>query len=77
MAGRGAGQDREPRFGVLLTQGTLYSTGLQLANVSVGLIVGSLYWRYVNRTLGAREMLVISALLGSTAALLCVAIEFR
>lgn len=43
---------------------------------SVGLIVGSLFWRYVNRILGARGMLVISAALGSTAALICVAIEY-
>ena len=55
------------------TAGSLY---VLVISSSVGLIVGSLFWRYVNRMLGARGMLVISALLGSTAALICVGIEY-
>jgi Na+/melibiose symporter-like transporter len=55
------------------TAGSLY---VLVISSSAGLIAGSLFWRFVNRALGARGMLVISALLGSTAALICVAIEY-
>jgi len=39
---------------------------------SAGMVVGALLWRIVYRLLGVRGMLVISALLGSTAAVVCI-----
>ena len=44
---------------------------------SVGLIVGSLFWRVVNRTLGPQAILVISGLMGSPVAAICVVIEYK
>ena len=44
---------------------------------SIGMVVGSLFWRFVSRALGVRGMLVNSALLGSAAASICVVMEYR
>ena len=44
---------------------------------SVGMVVGSLFWRFVSRTLGVRGMLINSALLGTAAAAICVVMEYR
>ncbi|OSC41818.1 MFS transporter [Mycobacterium decipiens] len=42
---------------------------------SIGLVVGSLLWRQVNRLFGVRGMLLGSALLSATSALLCIVAE--
>ncbi|RDH78080.1 MFS transporter [Mycolicibacterium moriokaense] len=44
---------------------------------SAGLVTGALFWRVVSRRLGVRAMFVVSAALGSLAALICVVIEYR
>ncbi|GAY13655.1 hypothetical protein [Mycobacterium sp. shizuoka-1] len=44
---------------------------------SIGMVAGSLFWRFVNRTLGVRGMLINSALLGTAAAAICVVMEYR
>ncbi|EHB56436.1 putative integral membrane protein [Mycolicibacterium rhodesiae JS60] len=44
---------------------------------SIGMVAGSLFWRFVSRTLGVRGMLINSALLGSAAAAVCVTMEYR
>ena len=44
---------------------------------SSGLVLGAVFWRTVTRRVGVRATLVISAALGSTAALICVVIEYR
>ncbi len=44
---------------------------------SIGMVAGSLFWRFVSRYLGVRGMLVNSALLGTAAAAVCVVMEYR
>lgn len=44
---------------------------------SSGLVLGALFWRVVSQRLGVRAMFVVSAFLGSMAALICVVIEYR
>ena len=43
----------------------------------IGMVAGSLFWRFVSRTLGVRGMLINSALLGTAAAAICVVVEYR
>jgi len=56
--------------------GSAGSLHVLVISSSTGLVVGALFWRRVSR-LGVRAMFVISALLGSTAAMICVVIEYR
>ena len=56
--------------------GSAGSLHVLVISSSSGLIVGAVFWRMVSR-LGIRAMLAISALLGATAALICVVIEYR
>ncbi len=44
---------------------------------STGLVLGALFWRLISQRLGVRAMFVVSAALGSAAALICVVIEYR
>lgn len=44
---------------------------------SIGMVAGSLFWRFVSRYLGVRGMLINSALLGAAAATICVVMEYR
>ncbi|MCX2933052.1 MFS transporter [Mycobacterium sp. CVI_P3] len=56
--------------------GSAGSLHVLVISSSTGLVVGAVFWRMVSR-LGVRAMLAISALLGATAALICVVIEYR
>ncbi len=57
--------------------GSAGSLHVLVISASTGLVAGALFWRAVTRRVGVRAMLVISAALGSAAALICVIIEYR
>ncbi len=57
--------------------GSAGSLHVLVISSSTGLVLGALFWRWITRRAGVRAMLVISALLGSAAALICVVIEYR
>lgn len=57
--------------------GSAGSSHVLVISSSTGLVMGALFWRWVSQRMGVRAMFLISALLGSTAALICVVIEYR
>lgn len=57
--------------------GSAGSLNVLVISSSIGLIVGSMFWRVVNRKLGPRWILVVSGLLGTAAATICVVIEYN
>lgn len=57
--------------------GSAGSLHVLVISSSTGLVVGALFWRSVSKRLGVRAMFVLSAILGSAAAMICVAIEYR
>ncbi|MBX7435323.1 MFS transporter [Mycobacterium sp. Y57] len=57
--------------------GSAGSLPVLVVSSSTGLVLGALFWRFVSQRWGVRAMFVVSALLGSVAALICVVIEVR